>query len=298
MGHCQIHIMDLSKLKNRPSYPFETIGVAVAFSPRLEAMLQEAKHYSDAFKSQIVLMHVGEKDPRKEEMLDVLITNIGFPKTRTRVIWMEGDPTDTILSLCKLNVVDLLILGALEKENLYKYYVGSVARNISRRAKCSVLLITHPQLQVKRFKKIVINGVDNPKTLHTLRTAAYFARCEKLKDLTLVQEIDMPTFAMTMADTNNSEANKIKREMLEEESAKLMQMVEQVKSEEMEIVVKTVSGKPGYAIANFARTKGYDLLVLNSPDTHLGLFDRIFTHDIEYILADLPCNLLIVHSRV
>ena len=33
-------------------------------------------------------------------------------------------------------------------------------------------------------------------------------------------------------------------------------------------------------------------------ETQLNVFDRIFTHDIEYILADLPCNLMIVHSRI
>ena len=53
-----------------------------------------------------------------------------------------------------------------------------------------------------------------------------------------------------------------------------------------------------YAISKYARDKRADLLVVNSPSTHLNLLDRIFTHDIEYVLADLPCDLLIVHSRV
>ena len=61
---------------------------------------------------------------------------------------------------------------------------------------------------------------------------------------------------------------------------------------------KNIKGKPGYAISKFSKDKKADLLVINSPDTHLNVFDRIFAHDIEYILADLPCNLLIVHSRV
>ena len=38
--------------------------------------------------------------------------------------------------------------------------------------------------------------------------------------------------------------------------------------------------------------------MLNSPDGRYGLIDRIFTHGMEYILEDLPCNMLIVHSRV
>jgi nucleotide-binding universal stress UspA family protein len=61
---------------------------------------------------------------------------------------------------------------------------------------------------------------------------------------------------------------------------------------------KIISGKPGYAIASYARKKQADLLIVNSPDSKLGLIDRLFTHDMEYILADLPCDVLIVHSRI
>lgn len=291
--------MDISKLKKRPSYPFETIAVAFAFSPRLENLLYEAKHYADTFKSNLLLIHAGEKDLKKEETFDTLFNQIGFNKVKTKVIWMNGDPTETILDLCKLNIVDLLILGALEKENLYKYYVGSIARNISRRAKCSVLLLTSPSVAPKKIKKVVINGTDNAKTVHTINTSIYFAKAEKIKELTIVQEIDMPTFTMTIAESStNSEANKIKKDMLEEESQKLHYLIDKCDCPDISINIKTVNGKPGYAISNYAKTKNYDLLVINSPDSQLGFFDRIFTHDTEYILADLPCNLLIVHSRV
>jgi nucleotide-binding universal stress UspA family protein len=294
-------MMEVSKLKKRPAYPFETIAVAIAFSPRLEALLHEAKYYTESFKANLVLLHVGEKDPKKEEALDVLITNIGLPKSKTRTIWMDGEPTETILNLCKLNIVDLLILGALEKENLYKFYMGSIARKVSRRAKCTVLLITNPSVSVKqnKIKKIVLNGVDNPKTVHTINTSVYFAKALKIKELTVVQEIDMPAIALTIAENSTApEASKIKKEMKDEEFAKINSIVEKIESNDLVINVKNVTGKPVYAISNYAKTKHYELLVINSPDTHLSIFDRIFTHDIEHILADLPCNLLIVHSRV
>lgn len=291
--------MEASKLKKRASFPFETIAVAIAFSPRLEALLHEAKYYAENFKANLVLLHVGERDAKKEEALDVLITNIGLNKTKTRTIWMDGEPTETILNLCKLNVVDLLILGALEKENLYKFYMGSIARKISRRAKCSVLLLTNPSNKPAKVRKIVINGVDNPKTEHTINTATYFAKAMKVDELTVVQEIDMPAITLSIAENSTApEASKIKKEMKDEEFAKINLLVEKVKNENISISVKNVTGKPGYAISNYAKTKHYELLVINSPDTHLSIFDRIFTHDIEHILADLPCNLLIVHSRV
>jgi hypothetical protein len=35
------------------------------------------------------------------------------------------------------------------------------------------------------------------------------------------------------------------------------------------------------------------LLVMNAP-SHLSLWDRIFPHDLEYILSDLPTDVLII----
>ncbi|HRG59000.1 MAG TPA: universal stress protein [Bacteroidia bacterium] len=290
---------DYSKLKKRPAFPFETVAVAIAFSPRLEAILMETKRMVNMFGGQLVIIHVGKKDPHHEEVLDKLLNKIGFTKIKYRIIWMEGEPIDTILKLCKLYIVDLLILGALEKENLYKYYVGSIARTISRRAKCSVLLLTNPSINPKKMRKIVVNGIDNPKTIHTLKTTHYLAKHEKVSEFTVVQEVSTPMLSMTIAESGTEpEVSKIKKEMQEEDYSKLNALINSIENDHVNIELKIVQGKPGYAISNFARQNHYDLIVFNSPDTHLGIFDRIFTHDIEYVLADMPCNLLIVHSRV
>jgi nucleotide-binding universal stress UspA family protein len=290
---------DYTKLKKRPAHPFETLAVAIAFSPRLEAILMETKRMVNMFGSQLVIVHVGKKDTHHEDVLDKLINKINFSKIKYRVIWMEGEPVDTILKLCKLNIVDLLILGALEKENLYKYYVGSIARTISRRAKCSVLLLTNPSINPKKMRKIVVNGVDNPKTINTLKATQYLARNEKITEFTVVQEVNTPMLSMAIAESGTEpEVSKIKKEMQEEDFNKLNSIINSIDNQGVQIDLKVVKGKPGYAISHFARQNHYDLIVLNSPDTHLGIFDRIFTHDIEYVLADMPCNLLIIHSRV
>ena len=104
---------------------------------------------------------------------------------------------------------------------------------------------------------------------------------------------------MAMADSSSApEVTKIKKDYTEEETTKLHSMISKCDTGALKINEKIIKGKPGYAIRQYAETKKADLLVINSPDTHLTFLDRIFTHDIEFILADLPCNLLIVHSRV
>jgi nucleotide-binding universal stress UspA family protein len=291
--------MDLSKLKKRPSYPFETIAVAVSFSPRCEFLLAEAKRIADICGATLILLHVGEKTREKEQALDVMIANSGIDANKSRLIWMDGEPVDTILQLCKLNIVDLLILGALEKENFLKFYIGSIARNISRKAKCSVLLFTHPSTKPQKFKKIIVNGVDNPKTIHTINTALYVAKHFKVNDVTIVNEVEVPGLAMTIAEDSTAPQTKEIKKNFEEGSAETLQtIIEKCDVGNVNVTNKVLKGKPGYAISKYARDKNADLLVINSPDTNLNLFDRIFAHGIEYILADLPCNVLIVHSRV
>jgi nucleotide-binding universal stress UspA family protein len=291
--------MDLSKLKNRAAYPFETIAVAVSFSPQCKYVLSGAKQLADTLGATLILIHVGEKTSDNENILDTLMGEVGLNANTTRVIWMEGDPVDTILKLCKLNIVDLLVLGAIEKENIIKFYLGSIARNISRKAKCSVLLLTRPDDQPQRFKKIIVNGVGNPKTMHTINTAIYLAKHVNVKEVMIVNEVHVPGLTMAMADDSTApEAKEIKKNMTEESEESLHSMINKCDTGDIKITDKLIKGKPGYAISKYAKDKKADLLVINSPDTNLNVFDRIFTHDIEFVLAELPCNVLIVHSRV
>lgn len=292
--------MDLSKLKNRPSYPFETIAVALSFSPQCKFILLEAKRIADLLGSTLLLLHIGTKNSEKENELEMLMNNVGINSNRIRVIWMEGEPVDTILKLCKLNIVDLLILGALQKENLIKFYIGSIARNISRKAKCSILLVSKPFVALTELKKIIINGVENPKTIHTINTALYLANYLKVNEVTIVNEMDVPGLTMAIADDSTApQAKEIKKNIAEAKTENLHALINKCNNKS-NIVIKDkfINGKAGYAISKYAKDKQADLLVINSPDTNLTLFDRIFTHDMEYILANLPCNLLIIHSRI
>ena len=292
--------MDYSKLKNRPSWPFETIGVAVAFSPRLESVLSEANILAKKFNAQLILMHVGERTRNKEHKLAELMGKCGMDEKKVRVEWNEGEPVQTLLHLCKLHVVDLLILGAMKKENIVRYYLGSVARKLSRAAKCSVLLLTEPRNEGTRFRKIMINATEGPKTPHTLNTAVYFAKNMNAKEITVLTETQQSGIAMTVAnETTAGEAIKLKKEITQGEVDKVHEMVVEIsKKENIEIAEKQLKGKPGFAARQYAENKKADLLVINSPDVHYGIIDRIFTHDMEYILEELPCNILIVHSRV
>jgi nucleotide-binding universal stress UspA family protein len=291
--------MDHRTLKGRPPYPFETIGVAVAFSPRLEMVLGEARRLAATFGARLVLIHVGDRTEAKEALLRQTMATAGLDDPEIPVVWREGDPVSRLLETCKDNTVDLLILGARRRENMLRYYLGSVARGLSRAAKCSLLLLTEPQAAGSSFRKIVVSGVVNPKTIFTMNTAVYLARELGGREMTVVTESDQPGLAMAVAeDSRAGEAMHFKDQATSAEAAQTHAMVGLCSPGEIRITEKVIHGRAGYAIRQYAEHNHADLLVLNSPDSRYGLIDRIFTHGMEYILEDLPCNMLIVHSRL
>ncbi len=290
--------MDYSRLKGRSAFPFQTLAVAVAFSPRLEAVLAEAARLADTCKAQLLLVHVGKRTSGKETVLQEICGSLGIGR-ESRMIWQSGDPIPCLLRTCKENLVDLLVLGALRRENVLRYYLGSVARGISRRAKCSLLLLIEPKVQGTSFRNIVVSCVKHPKTLPTLNTAVYFAGLVGAREIHVVREVDQSGLAMAMSDDSTmGEASQVKDQLYEQEVSALQDLVASCDPGDITVSRKVIVGCPGFAIRQYSENSGADLMVINSPDSRYGLIDRIFTHDMEHILERMPCNMLIVHSRI
>ena len=292
--------MEYDTLKNRPSYPFETIGVAMAFSStRLEDVLAEAKILAETFNARLLLIHIGEKTLAKENILSDILKRLGFDSLEIQIIWQQGNPVKTLLNICKQHLVDLLILRAKRREKGFSYYLGSVVRGLSRAAKCSLLLLTEPQVRGTAFRKLIVNGVQNSKTIPTIQTVNYFATQMGAREIIVVTESDQQGVAMAMAyDSTATQTTLVKERLSSQEAKQLHELVSLCGPCEIKVSEEIVTGRPGYAIRQYAEQANADLLVINSPDAKYGLIDRIFTHGMEYILENLPCNLLIVHSRV
>jgi nucleotide-binding universal stress UspA family protein len=282
----------------KSQYPFQTIAVAVAFSPRIEAILSETKKLQKIFNAKTVFIHVGTKDLKQEQYLKHLLHRFELDADQNEIIWETGDPVEKILQVCMDKDVDLLVAGALEKESLLKYFMGSVARNLCRKAQCSMLMLREPDIKSKSINRIVVEGSDNPKTVQTIESAIYMAKQYGAHEVYVIQEEDAGKMAIIRSDEiSNNEIGEHREKIKQEEKEKLDEILRCAECGDLSVITKRIEGKPGYVISNFAREHNADLLVLNSPDTKLNLIDRMFPHDIEYALADLPCDLLIVQSR-
>ncbi|WP_373396741.1 universal stress protein [Algoriphagus halophilus] len=93
---------------------YQKIALAIAFSPRIEALISETKRLVELFESELILIHVGKKTDELVQKLEGLVENAQLPKDRTKIIWKEGKPGKMILEACRDEKVDLLVAGALK----------------------------------------------------------------------------------------------------------------------------------------------------------------------------------------
>lgn len=277
---------------------FSKIALAIALSPRAEALLFEAVRIVKQFEGQLVLIHVGLMQEDTKQKLDELVTMAGGQELAPKIVAQEGKPVEVILDVCKQEKVDLLLAGALQKENLVRYFRGSIARKLSREANCSILLITNPKKESEPCSRILVNGISHPKTPDTVKTAVYVASKLGASELIVADEVPTKDVRVRVNDDRGLIKAERKRRLIEkEEYSRITKAIKEVPlPKNLEVMKQVLYGRSGYSMGHFAADKSVDMLIMNSPDSKLGLLDKLFTHDIEYVLSDLPCDLLIVHT--
>lgn len=277
--------------------PFKTIGLGIAFSPNLKANLYEAARLSLFFNAKLVLIHVGSKSEDKIKKINTILDFFKPENLDYQVIFKSGNPVDVILNASAEKNIDLLIIGAAKREKLVKYYVGSIARKISRQAKCSLLLLINPSIERLSCRHIVVNGIEDPKTQQTIETAFYVGSKLNAEKLTIVEEIKQNEIAVKVDDDKSlRHANIIKQRLRQRENSRVNHIIEDLPQEyTSNITVKSqpIFGTQGYSIGHYAQISRADLLVMNAP-TKTTFWDRLFPHDIEHILTELPTDVLII----
>ena len=276
---------------------FKTIGIGVTFSPNLEANINEAARLALCFGSKLVLIHVGEASEKKSNTFIKFLSPFKEQGLEYELFFKSGDPVNVILTSTEEKKVDLLIIGALKKENFLKYYLGSIARKITRQASCSVLLLINPSINRVRCEHIVVNGLKDPKTQETVTTAFLVGHKLGVDKITVVEEIDQEEVSVKVDDDKSLRKSTIIKERLrvreEARVKKVLDTIPENYTKDMTIKSQPIFGKRGYSIGHYAQVARADLLVMNAP-SKMTFWDRLFPHDIEHILTELPTDVLIV----
>ncbi|MDB2684983.1 universal stress protein [Flavobacteriaceae bacterium] len=270
------------------------ILIGIAFSPNLKPNIFEAIRMANMFGAQLVGVHVGEKTNKKENQLADLILEAPKLKYPIKTVWQKGKPVDVILNTAVNEKIDLLVLGALQQENLYKYYVGSVARELTRKASCSVLLLIKPSVERVKCNHIVVNGLKDKRTTETIEASFLVSKALECKRITIVEEISQREIEVKVSDDYSLRKANINKEKLKRrEDSRVNKILGNISTDGISVKIQSIFGKRGYSIGHYAKVKRADLLVMNAP-SKTSILDRIFPHDIEYILTELPTDVLIV----
>ena len=270
------------------------ILIGIAFSPNLKPNIFEAVRMANMFGAQLVGVHVGEKTNKKQNQLADLILEAPKLKYPIKTVWQKGKPVDVILNTAVNEKIDLLVLGALQQENLYKYYVGSVARELTRKASCSVLLLIKPSVERVKCNHIVVNGLKDKRTTETIEASFLVSKALECKRITIVEEISQKEIEVKVSDDYSLRKANINKEKLKRrEDSRVNKILGNINTEGISVKIQSIFGKRGYSIGHYAKVKRADLLVMNAP-SKISILDRIFPHDIEYILTELPTDVLIV----
>ncbi len=276
---------------------FKVIGLAISFSPTTAAMLAEAGRLAIQFNARLILIHVGKHSPYEDQKAEELIASSGVLREIIKIVWKQGDPVKEILAACQEEKIELLVAGALKKENLVNHYLGTVARKIMHKARCSVLMITNPSLTYTPIKNIVVNGEDSPFIKEAIQAGCEWGRPDHAW-IHIVRELKLLGLALAANEQyNEEEYDQSKQQMVQQEVNEVEAMLKTIPHEKSRINIKMISGKAGFELARFAERKEADLLVLGAPDRKFSFFTRVFPHDQEYIFNDLPCNLLMIQPR-
>ena len=282
------------------SVSFKKILVGFAFSPNLKANVYEALRMADYFEGELVFVHVGRKTVEKESLFKEIVASSPAQSKKISIYWKEGNPVTTLLQTSEELHVDLILLGALKRENVVKFYLGSIARKITRKAKCSVLLLINPSVERSPCQHIVVNGFDSPQTEITIGTAFMVAKALGSKKISLVEEISRSKVAVAVDDDRSlRQATLRKEELRKQEQTRVKDVVQKLAvglTKDVNCTTQSIFGRRGYSIGHYAKVVRADLLIMNARE-NLSFIDRLITRDIEHILAELPTDVLIVNSK-
>ena len=280
---------------------FKNILIGFAFSPNLKANVFEALRLSNSLNGSLYFLHVGKKTHIKNTKLNEILNLSPIKPKNIIVIWKEGDAVKTIITQCKKNNIDLLLLGALQRENVLKFYLGSIARKITRKSPCSVLLLIKPSVEMVAKKHIVVNAFKSSQTIDTISSAFEYADKLKIPKITLVDEINQSEINVNVDDDISlKKATKKREEVTKKEELRISEIMKSIPSlllKNKQVNSQSIFGTRGYSIGHYARVARADLLVINSEEKRMSFWSKLFPKDLEYILSEIPTDVLIVKMK-
>lgn len=276
-----------------------TVLVSVALSPRAAAVAAEGVRVAGLLGGRAVFLHVGaDTRPNRDALRQALAAGGAADVPESSVHIRPGRAHNVICSAASELKADQIVLGALEREPTLSLF-GSVARNVARRAPCSVLLLTEPREQPVSPKVFVVSLRMNEASAGMVRLVVNLAKKQERPAIHFLHEFPV-TEARWLADGG------IGSEVRTDDYVRLRTIAEQQLLADflstfdlsgLDLRAEALPGHEGLEAVRYAEKEQADLLMVPAPDQPLHLWDRIFQHPMELALRRLPCTMWLYRSR-
>lgn len=274
---------------------FKKIGIAVSFSPYGKSLFKIAAFLQKELSSQLYLMHIGNFSEEKENRVKALAEEFNIDESAYKIEFKKDEPSKALAKFVETENLDLLILGALEKETTLKYYVGSVARNLMRSAPTNLLICPAKKEAEFEFNNLFITTDYSSRSESAIKFLADFGKQINSKKIVVIREFNIPGLAVTVDDFGSAnDAEYSMNNLVAEEKEKLDFFLKEINIKDIAIESVCLYGKEGFASNKFVKDNNADLSVITAPLKRPKLFDRIFTSEIEFNIKEIPSPLLIL----
>lgn len=215
---------------------------------------------------------------------------------RANVLLAEGDPVALITAAAREQRSDLVVVSTHGHTGLKRFFLGSTAEAVVRRAPCPVLTVRRrvlargtPQSSPSdRINRILVPVDFSRPSRDMLRYAADFARRFRASLLLLhvVHHINVPSRVAYYT-------TRIQMTVLHEGMTRLAEWAEQLVPDDVEAEQIVHAGTPYEVINRMARRQQADLIII-ATHGRTGLNRLFLGSTAERVLRHAPCPVLVV----
>jgi nucleotide-binding universal stress UspA family protein len=261
--------------------------------PRARHIARAAAAMARRFHAQLVLLHVGPDDPALRVALEGELAAAGVSGDSCRLLIESGDVDHTMLSVADRLQADLIVAGTLERESLLAYYLGSSARNLVRKASCSVLLVAGAHADVATCGTIAVETDLDPASDGMVRLAMHLAAQDAGGALHVLHEYQAAGLRLGFHDDLDERGEELAlRAVQSEEENRLLLYLERFDPAGLRLERACLRGKRVAESVAYARSNSIGLLILAAPQRRLGLVEKLFRSETDAALEALPCATL------
>lgn len=259
--------------------------MASTFSPRFQAVICEGDRLARRLDAPLSVIHGDRESEEKAQRFREALASI-HRSEETPILWAEDPsaaPAESILTTCRQGGVDILLAGALERDNDHRFFLGGVARTLLQYAPCDLLLVTRPSEQETHFHHVVIEVTLANPLLHAIQKSLHVAQRIGAEKVTFISVIT--PFDEVVAGSCSSRPH---------DEDWLIELLDPLTGFDGDVETQIIRSTTGFGVCDFVQEVGADLLIVIAQSE---LAERRLPAHMDWLLQVIPTNVLLLAAQ-